>query len=192
MQHLNCSNSIQANIHNTYLFTQPPAKRMRPEFDTGELQQAKLPSKTSPSKLTKTQMDGIRVDGCIYSHWFAVKLYDLTKTVEVKSTGPTKVTIDEVSVDIERASVDHIVKYVKSISVLCSNVEKDGRGVMCDALIKSSEVAMTALFGRELDRFLVPDGRVGACLHQFPVCCNNATQSPETADLYITALDSVK
>ena len=113
-------------------------------------------------------------------------------TLQVSETRSTTITsfVDPCKeLQIKRDSIERIVKCVKSILSLPESASvRAGRGIFCDISLPSTELTLTALLARELDRFLFPDPSVGACLHQFPVHIGSST--PERADIYIVKYNS--
>ena len=93
--------------------------------------------------------------------------------------------------EIKCDSIKRIVNCVKSISSLPttgSPFQRPVRGIFSETSLQRTELTLTALLARELDRFLFPDPSVGACLHQFPVHIRSGT--PERADIYIVKYDN--
>lgn len=139
--------------------------------------------------------DEILPEKPLYYHWLALKIYnthlkvmtfftsDGLYTDACRSLG--KITCDGISVnisDLEKCS--DFIKMASSFSCLAKN--EVGRGVMSNSEIRTSELAFSAFYSRALDRFLFPDERIGACLHQGPNRERPGGQgSPESSDLYI-------
>ena len=148
---------------------------------------SRSPSSTAASRMVSKSS----VTGGIYSHWFALKLYDIMTTLQVSNTGPTTITFVDNKFQIKRDSIERIVKCVKSIFSLPKYASKQfGRGMLCDPSLQCSKLTLTALLARELDRFLFPDPSVGACLHQFPVHVGPSSGTPERADIYFAKYNS--
>jgi hypothetical protein len=148
---------------------EPPRKRRRREFDQKTPHLA-LPSTKSPSTCDSSVITKKSVAGGLYSHWLALALYDLYTT-----TGNAEPTITFKSP--VAASVDQIVKSVRSTVALCDSSQECHSGIMHNSSLKNVELTLTALLARALDRFLFPDDILhkGACLHQLPVSCKNHT-----------------
>ena len=137
-------------------------------------------------------MEKITTTGAIYSHWLAVALYNLIKSqlqqqscMDVWSEEEhVSFTFEEETLKLKRSSIRRMVTWAKSILALPHHGQrKPGGSIMSDLLLQSSEMSLTALLSRELDRFLFPDPSVGACLHQLPVYAKYP--DPERADFYI-------
>ena len=134
-------------------------------------------------------MEKVESTGAIYSHWLALQLYDLIQQQGSKEStrGGYEFSIGGATIQLDCSSLERMVACVQSIAAMHNAPsQRRGRGTMSDTALQSSELTVTALLCRELDRFLFPDARVGACLHQLPTRVRHST--PDRADFYIVKL----
>ena len=116
-------------------------------------------------------------------------MYDLIQqqgSMEITSGGYV-FSIGGDTIQLDCRSLERMVECAQSISSMHNAPSlRRGRGTMSDTALQSSELTVTALLCRELDRFLFPDASVGACLHQMPTRIRHST--PDRADFYIVKL----
>ena len=114
-----------------------------------------------------------------------MKTLKVSEVSEDDPTFPSPIESQD-KMEIKCDSIKRIVNCVKSISLLPTTgslFQRPVRGIFSERSLQSTELTLTALLARELDRFPFPDPSVGACLHQFPVHIRSGT--PERADIYI-------
>ena len=142
---------------------------------------------TTASKANSRSANSVTTVGCMYSHWFALALYNLSIQSNLCSISET--TINSIAIKLPQTeSLKHIVEVFRSVSKLPEE-QRRGRGIMCCTLLQQTELTSTAILARELDRFLFSDADValGACYHQLPTTCDKSG-APERADFYIAQL----
>ena len=164
---------------------QPHLKQMcRPEFSDFN---PALPSiSVSPSQASASTVASVTSAGSIYSHWFAVDLYNLSLKLESGSSDEAVAIIQDVTIRLP--SVERIVRVFQSVSGLRGDNESF-QGLLSDHQLRTSELTITAILSRELDRFLFDDAsaHLGACYHQFPTSCDNR-HSAQRPDFHVMKL----
>lgn len=155
-----------------------------------------LPSlRDSPSthapKVSKPSYTGPIHGAPLYSHWFAMAVYDQFHAIKAAVlSNPDHITVDlcndQQRIDSEK--LDNVIEGFKQVSKMSSVPLYNVVGVMSSNELKGAEQTHTALYARALDRFLFDDESVGkgACLHQFPV--KKEGNSVPKADLCVMAL----
>ena len=82
-------------------------------------------------------MASLTATGAAYPHWFALELYNLTKSL---TSTPTQVNICDISIQIESSAVEQIVESYRSVSKMHSRpAPRQGRGIMCDGTLQQTE-----------------------------------------------------
>ena len=164
----------------------PKRKRIcREELSSENLTQPSIG--TTASRADSRSANSVTTAGCMYSHWFALALYNLSIQSNLCSISET--TINSIEIKLPQTeSLKHIVEVFQSVSKLPEE-PRCGRGIMCCTLLQKTELTSTAILARELDRFLFSDADValGACYHQLPTK-SGAHHTPERADFYIAQL----
>ena len=112
---------------------QPPTKQFQPEFNSDSHKEPSLGSLPS-SKINSKKVNSLTTTGGIYSHWFALQLYNLTKSCVYSTSGPTQVNICGISMQIKSSAVERIVESYQSVSKMHSHpAPRQGRGIICNA-----------------------------------------------------------
>ena len=130
-------------------------------------------------------------DQPIYVHWFGpemLRAYESAK-LQVSESSPIKIELDGCTYEIERNSLKVVTDAIRvATSLLKDKKETPCRGFKGCANIRHTELAMTCLVSRALDRFIFPDPAIGACLHRAP--CRKLRNNPEKPDIYIAPFEN--
>ena len=130
----------------------------------------------SPSHLANHEPDKIKKfvhPSPVFSHWFALELYSLFKDNKLKLLN-TDFPVNEDALETLLESLMNVVEYTNQ-----ANGYRMGNQ-------SGSELASTAIIARMFDRFLFPDCKLGACLHQMPT--RKREQGTERSDMYCLTL----
>ena len=124
----------------------------------------------------------------IFAHWFGVQMcraYESAKEQVSKNAGPIKIELEKKEYVISRESLKTVMAATRMAATLRDDTTEyeSCRGLNGCPDLRMFEITFTSLYARALDRFLFPDAKAGACLHQFP--CRKYTSHPEVSDLYI-------
>ena len=120
-------------------------------------------------------------EGRIYSHWFALEMYEQYTNLQLQPNKPSQITINDVSVTTQPETIKTFVENFKAIMSIPPICEiKPG---ISDENLKSANMTLTAMLGQAFDRLLFHDADIGACLHQLPVKANDSVL--ETLDLCV-------
>ena len=156
---------------------------------------AQVPTDASISSLALSSgpVDKLCTNVPIYAHWFGIEMYRAYEAANAdvsNNVDPIKMTLDDVVYEVSQESLKQVVTATKVATMLNRDTQKyaSSRGLGGCPELRSCELTFTSLYARALDRFLFPNDKTGACLHQFPCRCKRSSH-PEVTDLYIVPFD---
>ena len=152
---------------------------------------AKVPASNNISSLASSggsMVTNLYENVPIFAHWFGVQMcraYESAKEQVSKNADPIKIELEKKEYVISRESLKTVMTATRMAATLHDDTTKykSCRGLSGCPDLRMFEITFTSLYARALDRFLFPDAKAGACLHQFP--CRKRTSQPEVSDLYI-------
>ena len=143
-----------------------------------DVENAKQPSlgsytpETIPETIPSNMLEKLVNSAPIYSHWFALEMYEQYTNLQLQPNKPSQITINDISVTTQPETIKTFVENFKAIMSIPPICEiKPG---MNDNNLKSTKMTLTAMLAQAFDGLLFHDADIGACLHQLPVKANDS------------------
>ena len=140
----------------------------RIKLDVENARQPSLGSYT-PETIPSYMLEKLVNSAPIYSHWFALEMYEQYTNLQLQPNKPSQITINDVSITTQPET--SFSKNFKAIMLIPSICIKPG---INDEKLKSAKMTLTVRLAQAFDRLLFHDADIGACLHQLPIKANDS------------------
>ena len=126
----------------------------------------------TPETIPSYMLEKLVNSAPIYSHWFALEMYEQYTNFQLQPNKPSQITINDVSVTTQPETIKTFVENFKAIMSIPSICEI--KPDISDEKLKSAKMTLTARLAQAFDRLLFHDADIGACLHQLPIKANDS------------------
>ena len=104
----------------------------------------------------------------IYSHLFALEMYEQYTNLQLQPNKPSQITINDVSVTTQPETMKMFEFQSNNVDTPICEIKPS----MSNDNLKSAKMTLTAMLAQAFDSLLFHDSDIGACLHQLPIKAN--------------------